>query len=260
MRRKFIVGNWKMFKAPRDAAEDYRAFAEESKTLQDKLDLGIAASYTSLPALTDRLQNGVRVYAQNVHWEKEGAFTGEVSVPMLNALRVQGSLVGHSERRQYFGETNVSCGKRVAALLHSNLDAVFCVGETLAEREAGRLQDVLRSQLLEAFAAGDIRHGTYVIGSDPSRPKLTIAYEPVWAIGTGKAATATEAQEAHAFVRSVLCEHFGKEIAGQMRILYGGSVKPNNITSFTKCADIDGALVGGASLKPAEFAELCRNV
>lgn len=254
MRKKLILGNWKMFKLPATASTDFCSAAEATKKFESKLDMGIAAPFVSLPGISERAgRSHLMLLAQNCHWEKEGAFTGEVSTEMLKALQVSGALVAHSERRQMFGETNVSAGKRVAALLAADLHAVLCVGETLAERESGKLEDTLRAQLLEAFAAGNLQGGA-------SRPRLSIAYEPVWAIGTGKAATPTEAHEAHAFIRGVLREHFGETVAAATRILYGGSVKPGNISDFTRSVEVDGALVGGASLAPADFASLCEKV
>jgi triosephosphate isomerase len=260
MRRKIVVGNWKMFKTPGEALRDFNELVELSSPLQQKIDLGIAAPAVSLSGLSAMRARGVAVYAQNSHWEKEGAFTGEISVPMLADMHMRGAVIGHSERRQYFGETNATAGKRVGALLRSGLECIFCIGETLAERERGDLKKVLRAQLIEGFEAGALKSAADVVGSDAQRPLLSIAYEPVWAIGTGKAATPVEAQEAHAFVREVLTEVFGSSCAQQLRILYGGSVNPANAASFMSCADVDGALVGGASLKPAGFVELCSQV
>jgi triosephosphate isomerase len=260
MRRKIVVGNWKMFKLPGEAMRDFNEFVEISGGLWDRIDLGIAAPTIALSGLSAIRARGVGVYAQNSHWEKEGAFTGEVSVSMIADLHLNGSVIGHSERRQYFGETNVTAGKRVGALVRAGLECIFCIGETLAERERGDLKKVLRAQLVEGFEAANLKSASDVVGSDAVRPLLSIAYEPVWAIGTGKAATPVEAQEAHAFVREVLGEVFGATCAQQLRILYGGSVNPANASSFMSCADIDGALVGGASLKPVGFLELCTKV
>ncbi len=258
MRRKIVVGNWKMFKTPSEALRDFNEFVEISGALWDRVDLGIAAPAVSLPGMAALRTNGVAVHSQNSHWEKEGAFTGELSVGMLKDLNVRGSVIGHSERRQYFAETNATAGKRVGALLRAGLESIFCIGETLAERERGDLKKVLRAQLVEGFEAAGLHNASDVIGADANRPLLSIAYEPVWAIGTGKAATPVEAQEAHAFVREVLGEIFGADCASRLRILYGGSVNPANATSFMSCPDVDGALVGGASLKPVAFVELCQ--
>lgn len=256
MRRKLIVGNWKMHKTVTEAQQDFVRFAELAGALATDMDLGISAPAISLPALAATAGRVVSVYAQNSHWEAQGAFTGEVSVPMLKDLGIAGSVIGHSERRQYFGETNETAGKRVAALLKSGMEAIFCIGETLQEREAGMLEKVLRDQLIQGFAAGELVQGREVIGSNPIRPLLSVAYEPVWAIGTGKAASPVEAAEAHALVRKVLAEVFDVDTAARVRILYGGSVKPENVATYFQVPDVDGALVGGASLKPEAFAEL----
>lgn len=260
MRRKLILGNWKMYKTSSQARSDFLRLGELTKQFSSTIDIGVAAASTHLAPMAECAPAHLGLLAQNCHWEKEGAFTGEVSSEMLRDLSVQGSLVAHSERRQFFGESNLSAGKRVRALLDAGLDAVYCVGETLSQREAGELKKVLTKQLLEAFDAAGNGFSSLLIGSDPTRPRFSIAYEPVWAIGTGKAANAIEAQEAHAFVREVLTERFGAQAASRLRILYGGSVKPANIAEFLKCPDVDGALVGGASLKPEEFAELCSKV
>lgn len=253
-RRKIFVGNWKMNKTPQEAQAFCEVFASAVSRTTDR-DVGLAVSHLLLPALTSRFR-GVQWFAQNCHWAPAGAFTGEVSTAMLKAADVVGSLVAHSERRQMCGETNVTAGKRVAALLGAGLQAILCVGETLAERDSGRWTDVLRTQLAEAFDATEIKHWTSVLGSDPQRPLLTLAYEPVWAIGTGRAATSAQAQEAHAFIRGWLKERFGDELSQRLRIQYGGSVTLANVDELMSMPDIDGALVGGASLKAEEFAQL----
>ena len=210
-----IVGNWKMF------------FGPEPKALVG-LDAVVCPPYTRLAAC---VETGLRTFAQNVHWAPEGAFTGEISPPMLLALGVRGSLVGHSERRQYFGETDDGVARRTHAALEAGLEVIACVGETLAQREAGETEDVLRRQVsvLEAH------------------PRLVLAYEPVWAIGTGLTATPEQAQEAHAFIRSLL----------DVPVLYGGSVKPDNAEGLLSQLDVDGALVGGASLDVDSFRAIC---
>ncbi len=190
----------------------------------------------------------------------EGAFTGEVSPAMLKDLRVAGSLVAHSERRQLFGETDETAGKRMGSLLRQGLRAVLCVGETLEEREKGLLKEVLSRQIKVALRECGLREACEFIGCDPRAPLFSLAYEPVWAIGTGKSASPQEAQQAHQFIREELALYFKKEIVEQLRILYGGSVKPVNILDFLNCPDVDGALVGGASLKPVEFASLCEKL
>ncbi|TMM09730.1 MAG: triose-phosphate isomerase [Actinobacteria bacterium] len=210
-----IVGNWKMF------------FGPEPEALVG-LDAVVCPPYTRLAAC---VETGLRTFAQNVHWAPEGAFTGEISPPMLLALGVRGSLVGHSERRQYFGETDDGVARRTHAALEAGLEVIACVGETLAQREAGETEDVLRRQVsvLEAH------------------PRLVLAYEPVWAIGTGLTATPEQAQEAHAFIRSLL----------DVPVLYGGSVKPDNAEGLLSQLDVDGALVGGASLDVDSFRAIC---
>ena len=210
-----IVGNWKMF------------FGPEPEALAG-LDAVVCPPYTRL---AECVEAGLRTFAQNVHWEPEGAFTGEISPPMLLALGVRGSLVGHSERRQYFGETDDGVARRTHAALEAGLEVIACVGETLAQREAGETEDVLRRQ---------------VSVLEP-HPRLVVAYEPVWAIGTGLTATPEQAQEAHAFIKSLL----------EVPILYGGSVKPDNAEQLLSQPDVDGALVGGASLDVGSFRAIC---
>lgn len=253
-RRKIFVGNWKMNKTPQEATAFCDVFAPLVRSL-NSADVGLAASALLLPGLATRFR-GLQWFAQNCHWASSGAYTGEVSTSMLKAVDVCGSLVAHSERRQMCGETNSSAGQRVAALLGAGLQAILCVGETLAERDSGRWQDVLKTQLSEAFAATGIQHWSAALGPDPARPLLTLAYEPVWAIGTGRAATAAQAQEAHAFIRAWLTESLGADIAARMRIQYGGSVTLQNVDELMSMPDIDGALVGGASLKAEDFAQL----
>jgi triosephosphate isomerase len=219
-----IAGNWKMFKGPAET----RAFAE-AFTRQETVEAVICPTFVSLAAA---VECGLTVFAQNVHWEDEGAYTGEISAPMLLELGVVGAIVGHSERRQYFGETDDTVARRAARALEAGLRVIACVGELEEERELGRTEDVLRRQLsvLEPH------------------PALVVAYEPVWAIGTGKTATPVQAQDAHAFVKSLL----------DAPVVYGGSVKPENAEELLAQPDVDGALVGGASLDPDSFASICR--
>jgi triosephosphate isomerase (TIM) len=219
-----IAGNWKMFKGPAET----RAFANEFSP-PDGVEAVICPPFASLAA---GIESGLTVFAQNVHWEDEGAYTGEVSAPMLRELGVAGAIVGHSERRQYFGETDDAVARRAAHALTAGLRVIACVGELEEERELGRTEDVLRRQ---------------VTALDP-HPALVVAYEPVWAIGTGKTATPGQAQEAHAFVKSLLA----------VPVLYGGSVKPDNAEELLAQPDVDGALVGGASLDPDSLTSICR--
>ena len=211
-----IAGNWKMFRGP-----DPQALAG--------LDAVVCPPYTRL---CDCVDAGLTTYAQNVHWEPEGAYTGEVSAPLLLELGVAGALVGHSERRQYFGETDETVARRTVAALEHGLRVIACVGETLEQREADEIEDVLRRQL----SVLDVHD------------RLVIAYEPVWAIGTGKTATPELAQQAHAFIKSLLAAP----------VLYGGSVKPDNAEELLAQPDVDGALVGGASLDIDSFVAICR--
>ena len=256
-RRKLVIGNWKMFKDATTASADFSQFSNLVAAQKLNIEVGISAPSVFLSELARRTQNSVTLFAQNAHWAAEGAFTGEISVPMLKSILVSGSLVAHSERRQMFGETNESSGDRVGALIQAGLKAVLCVGETLQQRENGKLRQILSMQIEEAIAASGIRNAYEFMGTDPSNPLLSIAYEPVWAIGTGKAATSVEAQEAHAFIREVLSNYFDKDTSSKLQILYGGSVKQNNVKEYMSCPDIDGALVGGASLIPNDFFELC---
>jgi triosephosphate isomerase (TIM) len=219
-----IAGNWKMFKGPGETREFCAAF-----TPPDGVDVVVCPPFISLAAA---LESDLTVYAQNVHWEPEGAYTGEVSAGMLRELGVHGTIVGHSERRQYFGETDETVARRCEAALAAGLDVIACVGETDAQREAGETEAVLRRQL--AVLA--------------PHERLVVAYEPVWAIGTGKTATPEQAQEAHAFIKSLL----------DAPVLYGGSVKPENAEMLLALPAVDGALVGGASLAVDSFTELCR--
>jgi triosephosphate isomerase (TIM) len=226
-----IAGNWKMFKGPDETASFCRALREQE--LPEGVDVAVCPPAVSLQAAVQTLADtDVAVCAQNVHWEAEGAFTGEISAAMLQELGVYGTLVGHSERRQHFGDTDETVAKRAAAALEAGLWVIACVGETEAEREAGETEAVLRRQV-SVLEAHD---------------RLVVAYEPVWAIGTGRTATPEIAQQAHAFVRSLL----------DVPVLYGGSVKPDNAAELLALPDVDGALVGGASLDVDSFVAICR--
>jgi triosephosphate isomerase (TIM) len=228
----FVAGNWKMFKGPREAAAFCRELREAP--LGD-VDVAVCPPYVSLAEAVQTLAGTeIGVYAQNCHWEAEGPFTGEISAPMLRELGVYGTIVGHSERRQHFGETDEYVGRRVEAALEHGLYVIACVGETDAQRAAGETEAVLRRQLS-------------VLDEDDN---LVIAYEPVWAIGTGKTATPEIAEEAHAFIKSML----------GVPVLYGGSVTPGNAGELAAQPDVDGALVGGASLDVESFAAICRAV
>jgi triosephosphate isomerase len=228
-----IAGNWKLHKGPEAAAAFCRALKKRLTGFDAAgVDVAVCPPYVSLAAAVRELADTeIAVAAQNVHWEREGAYTGEVSAPMLRELGVYGTIVGHSERRQYFGETDDTTARRAAAALEAGLSVIACVGELEDERERGATETVLRKQVsvLEAHE------------------NLVIAYEPVWAIGTGRTASPGQAQEAHAFIRTLI----------DVPVLYGGSVKPDNAPELLAQPDVDGALVGGASLDVDSFARIC---
>ena len=246
MRKKVMAANWKMYKTP----DDTRAFFRDFLPLvarHDRDEIVICPPYTDVDAaIASARGSHVAIGVQNVHWKADGAYTGEISAPMLLCLGVTHVIVGHSERRQYFGETDDTVNLRLKTALESGLSAICCVGEVLEEREAGLTEDVLRRQCLRAFHAISAKKAA----------KLVVAYEPVWAIGTGKTATPELAAQAHAVIRSEAGEVFGAEFAADLRILYGGSVKPDNVSSLMAQEEIDGALVGGASLDPKSFAAI----
>jgi triosephosphate isomerase len=246
MRTPVIAGNWKMYKTTRQAAETIRSLAELVKGVQG-VEVVICPPFTALAAAVEAAKGSpVAIGAQDCYWEKEGAFTGQVAVPMIADLGCSHCIVGHSERRQFFGETDATVDKKIEAVLANGLNCIACVGETLAEREAGQTFAVLERQVRNGLS----RHLTSA--------RLVIAYEPVWAIGTGKTATPVQAQEAHAFIRQVVAEAASPEAAKAVRILYGGSVKPDNIATLMAQPDVDGGLVGGASLDAASFAKIVR--
>lgn len=245
MRKPFIAGNWKMYKTPQQARE----FAEQFKKIYVKSDIKVAicAPYTHLAILTDAFKGtGIAVAAQNMHFESEGAFTGEVSGAMLKELGVDCCIIGHSERRQYFAETDETVNKKLHKALEVGILPIMCIGETLQEREAGLESEVVRRQLTEGLK-GIARE---------DMETLTIAYEPVWAIGTGKTATPAQANEMCGFIRDTLEALYDAEIACAVTIQYGGSVKPENATEIMNMEEIDGALVGGASLDPFDFLKI----
>jgi triosephosphate isomerase (TIM) len=223
-----LAANWKMFKGPRETREFCEAFRSP-----EGVEAVLCPPFVSLPAA---VESGYTVFAQNVHWAEEGPYTGEISAPMLLELGVAGAIVGHSERRQYFGETDESVARRTATALEHGLRVIACVGESLEEREAGEMELVLRVQV-EAIGEAAGAH-----------ERLVVAYEPVWAIGTGRTATPDQAREAHAFVKGLL----------DVPVLYGGSVKPDNAVELLSEDGVDGALVGGASLEVESFEAICR--
>jgi triosephosphate isomerase len=248
VRKKVIAGNWKMYKTPDQTAAFFRDFLPLVQA-HNRDEIVVCPPFVDLHTAIDAARgSNVSVGAQNLHWEKEGAFTGEVSAPMLTAIRVTHVIIGHSERRQYFNETDDTVNRKLETALENNLTPIVCVGEVLEEREAGLTEDVLRRQCVRAF------NGI----SGKKAAKLIVAYEPVWAIGTGKTATPQMASDAHAVIRHEVSKSFGDDFADALRILYGGSVKPDNATALMSEAEIDGALVGGASLEPASFAKIVK--
>ena len=246
MRIPFIAGNWKMYKTKAEASE----FAEAFKGLYKDTDIkaAICAPYTQLDILVEAFKGtGIGVGAQNVHYEEEGAFTGEISVAMLREIGVDYCIVGHSERRQYFGETDETVNLKLKKLLtDSQITPILCVGENLSQREAGKEKDVV-SQQIKKDLEGLTRE---------QAGKIVVAYEPIWAIGTGKTASAEQAEEMCAFIRTAIEELYDEETCDKVIIQYGGSVKPENATEIMNMDEIDGALVGGASLIPSKFMDI----
>ena len=246
MRRPVIAGNWKMFKTQAEA----RAFVIALKPLvanSGHCDIVIGAPFTALAAAVDAARGStIGIAAQNMHWEKEGAFTGEISAKLLVEAGCGYVIIGHSERRQFFGETDATVNKKVKAALDAELVPIVCVGELLAEREGGQMESVLERQFTGGMAALTAQQFSRII----------VAYEPVWAIGTGRTATPEMAAEAHRFLRQLAATKFSPERAAGLRILYGGSVKPDNIKGLMAQVEIDGALVGGASLDAGSFASI----
>jgi triosephosphate isomerase len=241
MRKPLLVGNWKMNKLSNDVLSFCTEYGRQ-EDLSQKVDCMIAPTYLGLQVATKfAAQSRLGIVAQNVHHEKNGAFTGEVSIPMLTEIGVRASIVGHSERRQFFGETDQSVALKTRALLDAGFLAITCVGETQAERQAGKTFEVVGRQL------------SVVLSCIQYSDNFSIAYEPVWAIGTGLNATPEQAQEVHAFIRKTVSDKFGNANASKTRILYGGSVKSSNVHGLYAQPCIDGALVGGASLDPLEF-------
>jgi triosephosphate isomerase (TIM) len=248
-RRSFVAGNWKMNCTVAEGTALASALRAALSALGDRVQVAVAPPFTALAAVGRALEgSNVELAAQNCHASPSGAFTGEVSAPMLAEVGARWVILGHSERRQYFHETDGAINRKVAAALQAGLGAIVCVGETLEEREAGKTLALVESQLtgcLQGLAAAQAA-------------KIVVAYEPVWAIGTGKTATAAQAQEVHAHLRGVLRGLWGAATAGGVRLQYGGSVKADNAAELLSQPDIDGALVGGASLKAADFSAVVR--
>ncbi len=241
-----IAANWKMFKTIPEAVSFISSVQEEAGPVNDR-EVVIAPAFTALQAVREKLnRNGYKLAAQNCWWQEKGAFTGEVSPVMLKDLGCDYVIVGHSERRQIFGETDEVIRQKASAVFSHGMVPIVCVGEILDQREQGRTFDVV---------GGQVKEGLSGVGRG-NASRLVVAYEPVWAIGTGKTATPAQAQEVHAFIRRTLESLFDKELANKVRILYGGSVKPDNVDALMAEADIDGTLVGGASLEVGSFKRL----
>ena len=247
-RKALIAGNWKMYKTCAEAVEEAKALVDQVQPMDDR-EMMIAPTYTALAQVSEVLTGSpVALGAQNLFWKNEGAYTGEISAPMLISAGCTQVIIGHSERRRYFGETDDTVNRKIEAAIHHNLIPVFCIGESEQERDLNQTFSVLDKQVtkgLNGFSSKDLG-------------KLVIAYEPVWAIGTGKTATKEQAQEAHQFIRSLIDKAFGNEFAQSVRILYGGSVKPDNIDDLMAMPDVDGALVGGASLTADSFSKIIK--
>ena len=247
MRKKILAANWKMNLTHSEAESYFDTFLSEIGQVND-VEVVIIPPFTAIPALVTASERmpAIRIGAQNMHWEKSGAFTGEVSGAMLRTLYVKYVILGHSERRTLFGETDEIVNRKVRAALEAGLRPIFCIGESLQERDGGKIEEILGRQIrqgLEGVVLKDV-------------PEVVLAYEPCWAIGTGRSATPNEAEEAHAFIRLVLSELFGAPTADRVRIQYGGSVKPENAEDLMRQKNIDGALIGGASLDPRSFARI----
>ena len=249
MRKPIIAGNWKLNKTSQEAVELITLLMRDLSEVTD-VDIVVCPVLTSLSDVQDALnESNIHLGAQNLYWEDSGAFTGEVSAPLLKHIGVEYCIIGHSERRQYFFETNETVNKKIKAALKHDLTPIVCVGENLKEREANKTFDVVRNHCqegLKGFTLEEIK-------------KIIIAYEPVWAIGTGKTATPAQAQEVHKFIRDLLKLMYNEETANTIRIQYGGSVNAENISSLMAEKDIDGALVGGASLKADSFIKIVKS-
>jgi len=246
MRRPLIAGNWKMHKTGPETVAFIAALKDMVSDVQE-VDIMIAPPFTALILAAEAVAGtSIEIGAQNLHWEPKGAYTGEISAQMLNAAGCRYVIIGHSERRQYFGETDREINRKIDAAAKANLIPVFCIGETESQRDAGDTFSVLDKQ---------VKNGLESLLSE-NLQSLVVAYEPVWAIGTGKTATKEQAQQVHAYIRNRLAEMHGPEFAQRLRILYGGSVKPSNVLDLMAMEDIDGALVGGASLDPDSFNRL----
>ena len=248
MRKKLITANWKMYKTPQQAREFVAGFLPLAKG-HTRDEIVLCPPFVDIPAMVEAVKGSdIGVGGQDMFWETEGAYTGAISAGMLAAAGCTHVIIGHSERRQYFGETDATVNRKLRAALAAGLKPIVCVGEVIQEREAGLTDEVLRRQCSVAFRE--------ISGAEAA--PIIVAYEPVWAIGTGKTATPELAVEAHQVIRTEAAKAFGDGVAGQMRILYGGSVKPENAKALMSQTEIDGALVGGASLDPQSFAAVVK--
>ncbi len=244
MRKRIVAGNWKMNKTVDEAVALAKGVVETAKGIEDAVVI-VCPTYVCLTAVNEVVKGtNVKLGAQDVYWEASGAFTGKVSVDMLKSAGVEYVIIGHSEQRTYFGETNKSVNDKTKATLAGGLIPIICVGETLEEREANRTNDVVKDHVV----------GAYQGLSKEDALKTVIAYEPVWAIGTGKVASPEQAQEVHAFIRNLLVDLYDKEVSDSIQIQYGGSMKPDNAVELLGQEDIDGGLIGGAALKAEDFA------
>jgi triosephosphate isomerase len=249
MRKKFIAGNWKMYKTTAEALVFADAFKRLYKDAGADAEVAVCAPFTQLAALKGAFAgSGVGLGAQNVHFEEKGAYTGEISAPMLKEIGVDYAIVGHSERREYFAETDESVNKKLHKLYEYGILPILCVGENLDQRDAGKAEAVVKAQVEKDLA-----------GLPAERiEQLVIAYEPIWAIGTGRTASPEQAQEMCAFIRTTVASLYGAGAADKLRVQYGGSVKPDNAAEILGKADVDGALVGGASLVPEDFIKIVK--
>ncbi len=249
MRRKIVAGNWKMHKT---LVESQALVTEIRGIVRDELknnnaEIVVCPTFLAIPSAVKLLEgSSIQVGAQNMHQEIQGAFTGEISAPMIQSIGASHVIIGHSERRQYFGETSETCSLKSKAAIQQGLTVLYCVGETLEQRETEQHWNIIEDQVikgLQGITAEDMK-------------QVVIAYEPVWAIGTGKTASSAQAQEVHAFIRDIISKQYGEQISSSVRILYGGSVKPDNAKELFSQSDIDGGLIGGAALKARDFFEI----
>ncbi len=250
-RRPLVVANWKMNKTVPESVDFVQEFLQLLPGESEEIEVVLSPSFTALVPVGQALEGSpVALGAQNMHWEDSGAFTGEISPIQLRDIGCSYILVGHSERRQYFGESDGEVSRKVSAALREGLIPVLCIGETLGERDYGKTFEVIERQFCGGTESVALESGSEIV----------LAYEPIWAIGTGKTATPEEAQEVHHFVRGLTASVFGADVSEAIRILYGGSVNPENMASIIEMADVDGVLVGGASLEPDSFAQIVRSI